>query len=110
MADCQLGCYATFSGMGEAEIADFATRGMRVARVPKTEGFEWDATRYRTAVDAVRALRAKFVVMGGDMVDDVARDDQLAELLKITDRLNGVPMWWAPGNHDAAADALRPTP
>ena len=30
LADCQLGMYATFSGMTEADVAEFAERGMRV--------------------------------------------------------------------------------
>jgi serine/threonine-protein phosphatase CPPED1 len=110
MADCQLGCYATFSGMTEADVADFARRGMRVRVAPKTEGFDWDACRYERAIDAVRQLRPEFVVMGGDMVDDPASDEQFAELSRITKRLDGVPMHWAPGNHDAAPDTVRPTP
>ena len=50
LADSQLGCYATFSGMNDADIADFAERNMNVKIAPKTEGWEWDAARYRDAV------------------------------------------------------------
>jgi serine/threonine-protein phosphatase CPPED1 len=109
MTDCQLGCYASFSGMGERDIADFAARGMRVTAVPKTEGFEWDARRYERAIDAATRIRPEFVVMGGDMTDDPDNDQQLAELRRITGRLDGIPMRWVPGNHDAAPDVLRPT-
>jgi len=109
MADCQLGCYATFSGKDEADIAGFAARGMRVTMAPKTEGYAWDARRYERAVGAAQRLRPDFVVMGGDMVDDPASADQLAELYRITGRLDGVPMHWVPGNHDAAPDAVVPT-
>ena len=45
MADCQLGAYATFSGMTEADVAEYATRDMRVEVVPRVAGFEWDAAR-----------------------------------------------------------------
>ena len=38
MADCQLGAYATFSGMNEEDIANFDARGMSVEIVPKVEG------------------------------------------------------------------------
>ena len=109
MADCQLGCYATFSGMSEREAAEFAARDMRVTAVPKTDGFEWDARRYERALDAARALRPDFVVMGGDMTDDPESDEQLAELRRLTGRLDGIPMRWVAGNHDAASDVVRPT-
>jgi predicted phosphodiesterase len=109
MADCQLGCYATFSGLTDAEIADFAARDMRVRRAPKTDGFAWDALRYAEAIEAAERLRPDFVVMGGDMVNDPVSEGELAELRRITDRLDGVPMHWVPGNHDAATDTVVPT-
>jgi 3',5'-cyclic AMP phosphodiesterase CpdA len=109
MADCQLGCYATFSGMDEVDVARFAARGMRVVPAPRTEGLEWDALRYECAIDAATRLRPDFVVMGGDMVDDPDSDRQFAELRRITKRLDGVPMRWVAGNHDAAPDMVRPT-
>ena len=66
----QLGCYARFPGVSERDTADFAARGMRVAAVPKAEGFEWDARRNVRAVDTARRVRPQFVVTGGDMTDD----------------------------------------
>ncbi len=110
MADCQLGAYATFSGMGEAEIAGFAERNMRVEIVPRVEGLEWDATRYAAAINAANALRPAFVVMGGDMIDDPSSEAQLDALLEITADLDPeIPMRWVPGNHDIAADTVTPT-
>ena len=109
MADCQLGCYASFSGMGEADIARFAARDMRVVAVPRTEGFDWDADRYRQAIAAAVGLRPDFVVMGGDMVDDPSSTPQRDALFRITEGLHGVPMHWVPGNHDTADDTVVPT-
>jgi 3',5'-cyclic AMP phosphodiesterase CpdA len=110
MADCQLGAYATFSGMREPDIADFAERGMRVEIVPKVEGLEWDATRYAAAIEAANALRPAFVVMGGDMIDDPNSEDQLDALLEITAGLDpAIAMRWVPGNHDIADDTVTPT-
>lgn len=109
MADCQLGCYASFSGMDDAAIARFKGRDMRVTKVPKTDGYEWDARRYETAIDTARQLHPDFVVMGGDMVDDPASAEQVDEVLRITERLDGIPMHWVPGNHDVAPDYLVPT-
>ena len=109
MADCQLGAYATFSGMGENDVADFERRGMRVEMVPKVEGFEWDAERYRSAIEMANAIRPEFVVMGGDMIDNNTDADQLDELLRVTADLDAdIPMLWVPGNHDIADDTVVP--
>jgi hypothetical protein len=70
LADCQLGAYATFSGMTEEDIVRLEECGMWVEAVPFVEGFEWDAIRYASAIDAVNSLRPEFVVIGGDMIDD----------------------------------------
>lgn len=110
MADCQLGAYATFSGITPDEVAGYEARGMKVKVLPPYSGFEWDADRYREAIAAANALRPSFVVMGGDMVDSNADPDQLDALREITAGLDpDIPMHWVPGNHDAAADALVPT-
>lgn len=111
MADCQLGAYATFSGMNEDDIAGFDARGMNVEIVPRVEGFEWDAGRYRLAIDMANAIRPEFVVMGGDMIDNSSNGEQLEELLRITGELDAeIPMLWVPGNHDIATDTVVPTP
>ena len=111
MADCQLGAYATFSGMSENDVAAYAGRGMRVEAVPLVEGFEWDAARYREAIRAANHRRPDFIVMGGDMVDDPNDEAQLEEVLRITSGLDGdIPMRWVPGNHDLGADTVVPTP
>jgi 3',5'-cyclic AMP phosphodiesterase CpdA len=110
MADCQLGAYATFSGMDEKDIAAFAARGMSVEIAPKVEGFEWDAERYRLAIDMANAIHPEFVVMGGDMIDDNTDEAQLEELLRVTGELESdIPMLWVPGNHDIANDTVVPT-
>ncbi len=110
LADCQLGAYATFSGMTEADVRRFAERDMRVEIVPRVEGFAWDAARYRQAVVAINAARPSFVVVGGDMIDDPADAGQLDELLRITSAIDDdIPVHWAPGNHDIAFDYTVPT-
>ncbi|MDJ0499045.1 MAG: metallophosphoesterase [Acidimicrobiia bacterium] len=110
MADCQLGAFASFSGMGADDVVRYAAQGMRVHEGPLVEGFEWDADRYAEAIAAANNLRPEFVVMGGDMVDDPASEEQLEALLRITSRLDtSIPMFWVPGNHDIAADTVHPT-
>ncbi len=110
LADTQLGCYATFSGMTEAEVATYTARDMRVAPVPRVEGFEWDARRYERVIAIANELRPDFVIIGGDMIDDPASEGQAAEFFRITEQLDAdIPIRWLPGNHDIAADAVVPT-
>jgi len=111
MADCQLGAYATFSGMTEPDIVGFVERDMQVEIVPKVDGFEWDADRYREAIAAANSLRPDFVVMGGDMIDNPTSQEQYDALMTITNDLDPtIPMRWVPGNHDIAPDTVVPTP
>jgi 3',5'-cyclic AMP phosphodiesterase CpdA len=111
LADCQLGAYATFSGMTEEDIVRLEERDMWVEAVPFVEGFEWDAVRYEAAISVANALRPELVVIGGDMIDDASSAAQVEELMRITSRLDPeIPMKWVPGNHDLALDTVAPTP
>lgn len=111
LADCQLGAYATFSGMTEADVAGFAARDMRVEVAPYVEGFAWDAERYEWSIEVANRMRPPFVVIAGDMVDDINDEAQLEELFRITGQLDtSIPVRWVPGNHDAAFDTTVPTP
>ena len=110
LADMQLGMYATFSGMTEAEVARYAAVDMRVDAVPAVEGFEWDASHYRRAVKMVNGLRPDLVVVGGDMIDDPNGDDQIEAFFEITAGIDpAIPVRYAPGNHDVAPDTVVPT-
>ena len=110
LADTQLGCYATFSGFTDEQVEQYAEMGMRVESVPKVEGFEWDADRYREAVSIINASGPALVVIGGDMIDDANSEDQTDEFFAITSQIDDdIPIRWIPGNHDIATDALVPT-
>lgn len=110
LADTQLGCYATFSGFTDEEILEYEAKGMRVQKVPRVEGFEWDARQYRRAVEVVNATRPAFVVIGGDMIDDPNSEEQTEEFLAITALIDDdVAVHWVPGNHDIAFDFTAPT-
>lgn len=109
-ADCQLGAYATFSGMTPDEVEEYATRDMQVEVVPRVEGHEWDAERYALAIQMANHIRPDFVMVGGDMIDDPARADQIETLLRLTRRLDDdIPIRWAPGNHDISSNFLVPS-
>jgi serine/threonine-protein phosphatase CPPED1 len=110
LADIQMGMYATFSGLSEDGVADYAARGMTVRAVPPAEGHEWEARQYQRAIEAANALQPDLVLFGGDLVDDPNAEDQLDEYLRITSLLDpGIERRWAPGNHDIGADTVIPT-
>ena len=110
LADCQLGTYASFSGLTEQDVIEYAARGLRVDAVPKTQSFEWDAERFEVAILTANRLRPEFVVMGGDMMNDPASEEQYEALMRIATLLDGdIPMKWIPGNHDIGADTVVPT-
>ena len=110
LADTQLGCYATFSGLDDEQIAAYAERGMKVRSAPPSRGYEWDAEHYRRAVRAINGLRPEFVLIGGDLIDDPNSDDQTDEFLSITATIDpDVTVHLVPGNHDIAPDAVVPT-
>jgi 3',5'-cyclic AMP phosphodiesterase CpdA len=110
LADTQLGCYATFSGFTEDQAAQYAEMGMKVEPVPAVTGFEWDADRYREAVEIINDVRPELVMIGGDMIDDPNVEDQIDEFLAITSSIDrGITIRWVPGNHDIADDYTTPT-
>lgn len=110
LADCQLGCYATFSGLTATQLENCERQGMRVEAVPRVTGWDWDAGRLRQAVERVLELQPAFVVVGGDMIDDPGAPGQYEALRAITAGLDPLPVHWVPGNHDCADDCVVPTP
>ncbi len=110
LADTQLGCYATFSGFTDEQVEQYAAMGMKVDPVPAVTGFEWDANRYREAVEIINATRPDMVMIGGDLIDDPNVEDQIDEFLDITSAIDeGIMVRWVPGNHDIADDYTAPT-
>ncbi len=108
MADCQLGCYATFSGFDDATVARYVGLGMTVRKVPRTTGFEWDVARLEEAATLVGSLDPGFSVIGGDLVDDMADRSQIEAFWKIGGTIANLRL--VAGNHDCAYDATVPSP
>ena len=110
LADIQLGCYASFTGLTEAEVVEYRSRGFNVEVIPDTTGFAWDARQYRDAVKAINDLRPDLVVIGGDMVDAPDNEAQAEAFFRITATIDpGIPVKLVPGNHDIAPDTVVPT-
>ena len=102
MTDPQFGMFARLSGMDEERIRELRERnGWNILPAPKTTGFAEDAALYEKAIAAANRLNPAFVVISGDMVEDRNNPSQLAELRRITAKLNpNIPVHWAPGNWD----------
>ena len=109
LADSQIGCMATFSGVDEAAVERFRRRGMRVRPFPATASLAWDVDRYRQAVAVAADQRPDLVVIGGDMVDAIDRPEQLEAFRSVSEGLDGIDLHLVPGNHDICPDGVIPT-
>ena len=109
VADPQFGFFAAISQLSPEQIEDYRQRGLYVRLAPKRiTGFADETFLYEKAIAEANRLRPDFVVMCGDMTQDADDVDQLAELRRITAKLDdNIPMYWVAGNHDVGN---RPTP
>ena len=111
LADTQFGLFAHISKKSPEERADMVSRGLKVRPIPPMEGFRPEAELFEQAVHAANRVNPAFVVMCGDMVNDINNPDQVDEVLRIAAKLNdGIAIYWVAGNHDAATDTLHPEP
>ena len=108
LADPQLGCRATFSGLSEDAVEALRRRDMYVEPFPAEDGHLWEIGQVEKAVSAIEAAQPDFVVVGGDMVDDARSAGQYRDLMAGFASI-GVPIHWVPGNHDIAFDGEQPT-
>ena len=105
MADVQFGLFEALSGLDDAAIERYRQRRLIVRPGPKISGFADETALYEKAIAAANRLSPEFVVMCGDMVQDSGNPDQIAELMRITGKLQaGIPMKWVAGNHDVGND------
>ena len=101
LTDPQFGMFAAFSGLDEAAIEGHRQRGLKVRPAPKITGFATETALYERAIAAANRLRPDFVVVTGDLVQDPNDGGQVAEMKRITAKLDGdIPMYLAAGNAD----------
>lgn len=103
MADPQLGLFSFLSDLTDEEIEERRQRDIIVRKAPKkTMGFAEETRLFTIAIEAANRLKPAFVVVCGDMTNNSADEDQLAEVMRIGDLLNrDIPLYWVAGNHDA---------
>lgn len=110
LADMQIGAYASFSGLTEADVARLAVQGLKVRAAPKSYSLEWDIRRLDAAIVVANRLRPDLVIVGGDMVNDAADAAQRDAFFQAIGHLDpDIPIRWGPGNHDVTYDWSAPT-
>ncbi len=110
LADPQLGCRATFSGLDGRAVESLRRRDIHIKPFPPVDGHAWDRNQLESAVKAVNDVQPDFVVFGGDMIDDARSEAQHASLLEAVALLDpSIPIHWVSGNHDCAYDGEQPT-
>jgi len=109
LADPQFGLFAASSGKTDAEIKQFADRGIKLRKAPKMSGFAPETALFTRAIERANWLKPSFVVVCGDMVNEADNDDQIAEAKRIGALLDdSIDLHWVPGNHDVAYDHTSP--
>ena len=102
MSDPQFGMFASVSKYTEDEIEERRLRGILMRKAPRPiSGFENETRLYTKAIESANRLKPDFVVVCGDMVHDTGDDAEIAELFRVTAKLDaGIPLHWVSGNHD----------
>lgn len=111
MADPQFGQFAHFSGRTPEEIARYRRHGLNVRAAPPITHFREETRRFEAAITGAAAIRPRFVVLCGDMVNTAGDPDQVAEVKRIAAGLPpAIPLHYVAGNHDACRDNEVPDP
>jgi 3',5'-cyclic AMP phosphodiesterase CpdA len=111
MADPQFGQFAHFSGRSPEELARYRAHGLNVRPAPPITHFREETRRFEAAIAMAGAIRPRFVVVCGDMVNRAGDAAQVAEVKRIAARLPpDVPLRYVAGNHDACPDNEVPDP
>ena len=119
LADPQFGMFREFSAMAPDRRQELYRR-LRPAFLPPgvepevpdgVTDLTPELQRFGAAIETANAERPRFVVVCGDLVNNVDRPDQWEALADTATGLDDdIPMRWLPGNHDLAEDFMVPTP
>jgi len=72
-------------------------------------GFEKETINFEKAISAANRLKPSFVVVCGDLVNQLQNRDEIAEYKRIAGKLDAsIPLYNVPGNHDVGR--TKPTP
>ncbi len=109
MADPQVGLFARFSGLPPEEAALFREHKLNVKDAPKMEGLEPERENLIAAIEQFREIDPAFVIVCGDMVNEVGNAEQIALIHKTLGEYGKeTPVHWVAGNHDIGVNNLSP--
>lgn len=98
LADPQFGLFAASSGKTDEEIAVFAERGIKLRKAKKITGFAPETALFTRAIERANWLKPAFVVVCGDLINEVDSDEQTAEVKRIAALLDdSIDLRWVPG-------------
>ena len=102
MADPQFGMFSSISKLTKKETESNSREGMKLRYVEKEyEGFEPETILFTRAIKYANEYSPDFVVICGDMVNELGSEEQRNELFRIAEQLHEeIPIYWVPGNHD----------
>jgi 3',5'-cyclic AMP phosphodiesterase CpdA len=111
MADPQFGQFAHFSGRTPEELARYRRHRLNVRAMDRIDHLREERRRFEVALAATAAVRPRFAVVCGDMVNAAGDPEQVAEVKRIAGTLPAdVPLFYVAGNHDACFDSEVPDP
>jgi serine/threonine-protein phosphatase CPPED1 len=108
IADPQFGIYQAVEPHSAKIRSALEGQGLRLPYYAPTRGLEREEELFSETVAAVNRIKPGFLAVCGDMVqkwDDVAQAGSIKEIADTAE----VPVYWVPGNHDVAEDAVTPT-
>ena len=110
MADPQFGLFSHLSGKNELDIKNLQKRDIFIKKTPKIYDLNNEIQLLRSSIKITNSLNPKFVVICGDMINNLDNEDQISTFSKEISKINNhIKVYYVPGNHDIAYDYKQPT-
>src|SRR5438093_10256016 len=101
-----LGVLAT-TGLSAADLFFIQMSDPQFGMYAKNRDFAQETANFEFAIANANRLRPAFVVVCGDLINKAGDPAQTAEYWRIARKLDGIPLYNVPGNHDVGNE---PTP
>ncbi len=110
MADPQFGLFSHLSGKNELDIKNLQKRDIFIKKTPKIYDLNNEIQLLRSSIKIINSLNPKFVVICGDMINNLDNENQITTFSKEISKINNhIKVYYVPGNHDIAYDYKQPT-
>tara|TARA_Y100001970_G_scaffold28522_1_gene34965 strand:- start:4780 stop:5595 length:816 start_codon:yes stop_codon:yes gene_type:complete len=110
MADPQFGLFSHFSGKNDLDIKNLQKRDIFIKKTPKIYDLNNEIQLLRSSIEIINKLNPKFVVICGDMINNLDNNEQISTFRKEISKINNhIKVYYVPGNHDITYDYKQPT-